>query len=173
MLKKKKQEETSYSDRDLPVGVERIRIVRGDDGQFSAQWDGHTALVRVNRCFPWSRPDEYVSLRDIDDREVALVHDTNQLDPGSREALAQALAEESFVFEVTRIDSIAEEFEIRNWRVQTRQGSRTFQTRRDAWPLKVGRGGYIVRDVCGDLFHIDDPKQLDAASRKRLAAYID
>ena len=161
-----------YADA-IPVAPERVRVRRGDDGQFTATWDGHTAVVYVCRSFPWTEPGRYISLRDDKDREIALVGHLDELVEDSRAAVELALAEAAFVLEITRIDDLQEEFEIRNWRVQTRQGPRTFQTRRDDWPRKVGRGGLLVRDVAGDLFHIADPSELDPASRKRLAVYVD
>ena len=62
--------------------------------------------VVVRRCFPWSEPGRYVSLRDADQAEVALVRDPADLTPASREALGLAMAEAGFVFEVTRDDVV-------------------------------------------------------------------
>ena len=67
----------------------------------------------------------------------------------------------SFVMDIERVDSIEEEFEIRNWRVVTRQGPRTFQTRRDEWPREMPHGGVFIRDVAGDLYRVADPEALD------------
>jgi hypothetical protein len=83
------------------------------------------------------------------------------------------LAEAAFGLEVTHVDSIEEEFEIRNWRVRTRQGPRTFQTHRDEWPRAVDGGGFLVHDVAGDLFRIPPDAELDEESRKRLRVYVD
>lgn len=148
-------------------------VRRRDDGQFEAAWDDQSAVVRVIRCFPWSEPQRFISLRDYDENEIALIADLDRLDADSRRAVEAALAEAAFVLEVTRIDSIEEEFEIRNWHVQTRQGPRTFQTHRDEWPRAVDGGGYLVHDVAGDLFRIPPADRLDEASRKRLRVYVD
>ena len=75
--------------------------------------------------------------------------------------------------EVERIVEVDEEVEIRIWRVETRQGPRTFQTRLDDWPSEVPGGGIVIRDVAGDLYHVRDPEQLDATSRKWLWAFVD
>ncbi len=162
-----------YSEADLPVAPKRVQVKRDADGQYTASWDTFSAVVRVNRCFPWTNPERYISLRDDKDQEITLIGQLADLDMDSRAAVEQALAEAGLVLEITRLDLLEEEFEIRNWKVQTRQGPRTFQTRRDEWPRKVGRGGLLVRDVAGDLFHIADANALDRASRKHLEAYID
>jgi len=99
------------------------------------------------------------------------VADVRELDAASRAALERALAEAGFVLEVERVTSIEEEFELREWQVQTRQGPRSFQTRLDDWPRQTPGGGLLVRDVAGDLYHVPDPETLDAQSRKLLWAF--
>jgi hypothetical protein len=77
------------------------------------------------------------------------------------------------VFEVTRVVDIDEEIEIRNWLVETRQGSRRFQTHLDDWPRELPGGGMLVRDVAGDLYHLVNPKGMDKGSRELLWAFVD
>ena len=143
------------------------------DGRLWARVGDFYGPVRPTRCFPWSEPDRWVSLRDAEGDEVALVEDPRALDDASREALEAALRETAFVFDVTRIVAIEEEVEIRTWTVQTQQGLRRFQTARDAWPRELPTGDYLVRDVAGDLYRIGDPEQLDAESRRHLWAFVE
>ncbi|HYT64648.1 MAG TPA: DUF1854 domain-containing protein, partial [Gemmatimonadales bacterium] len=84
-----------------------------------------------------------------------------------------ALAVAGFVFAVTRLLEIDEEVEIRHWRVETRQGPRTFQTRLDDWPRMLPHGGLLIRDLAGDLYHLADPERLDRKSRDLLWAFVD
>ena len=67
---------------------------------------------------------------------------------------------------VTRIISLNEDFEIRNWHVETRQGSRHFQTRLNEWPYEVPGGGLLIKDLAGDLYYVADPESMDKNSRK-------
>jgi hypothetical protein len=129
--------------------------------------------VVVRPCFPWSESRRYISLRDDQHDEVALVKDPAELDAASRSALEQALAEAGFLLEVTRVLDVEEEVEIRHWRVETRQGARSFQTRLDDWPRSLPDGGFLIRDVAGDLYHIAAPEALDAKSRELLWAFVD
>ena len=150
-----------------------LRLEERGDGRLWAVRGGDERAVTVRRLFPWSMPARYVSLRDEGDNEVALVRDVTDLDSESEAVLRQALAEAGFVLEVMRIIEIDEEIEIRNWRVETRQGSRTFQTKLDDWPRELPGGGVLIPDVAGDLYLVSDPTALDAASRKLLWAYVD
>jgi hypothetical protein len=63
--------------------------------------------------------------------------------------------------------------EIRSWKVETRQGPRSFQTRLDDWPMDVPGGGIVIRDVAGDLYHVAEPEKLDRRSRTWLWAFVD
>src|SRR5579862_1664126 len=141
------------------------RIERCTDGQLVVIKDGKSVPTRAFKCFPWSEPHRFISLRDDKNNELLLVNDLAQLDPESRKALELALLETGFVLDIVRIDAIEDEYEIRNWKVMTRQGARTFQTEKDAWPRPVPGGGLLVRDVAGDLFHVQ-PETLDPASSK-------
>ncbi|MBV9879058.1 MAG: DUF1854 domain-containing protein [Gemmatirosa sp.] len=143
------------------------------DGHLVAEIDGAAVTVRVRQCFPWSEPCRHLSLRDGEDREVALVEDPARLPPGSRAALEQALAEAGFVLQVTQVRSIDEEVEIRHWHVETAQGARSFQTRLDEWPLALPDGALLIRDVAGDLYRLPAPAEMDRASRALLWAFVD
>jgi hypothetical protein len=144
-----------------------------DDGRLWAWRDGKRQAVKATRCFPWSEPGRFVSLRDGDGKEVALVTDPRELDEGSRGALETALSEAGFIFEVAEILDVDEEVEIRTWTVRTRQGVRRFQTARDAWPRQLPSGDYLVRDVAGDLYRITAPERLDAQSQRHVWAFVE
>jgi len=154
-------------------GRDGLTLERRADGQLWAELNGVRRAVRVHRCFPWSEPGHFLSLRDADNEEFALVASPDDLDEPSRLALEAALVEAGFVLEVMRITDVDEEVEIRTWKVETRQGARTFQTRLDDWPAEVPGGGIVIRDVAGDLYHVVSPDDLDARSRKWLWAFVD
>ncbi len=150
-----------------------LRLAHRSDGQLWATRDQEECVVRVRRAFPWSEPARFISLRDALDREFALVAEPAALDPISRRALDAALAAAGFVFAVTAVREIEEEVEIRTWRVVTRQGARTFQTRLDDWPRTLPEGGLLIRDVAGDLYRIEHLAALDEGSRELLWAFVD
>jgi hypothetical protein len=150
-----------------------LRLERRADGQLWAVLGLEATPVWVHRCFPWTAPGRFVSLRDKEEEEVALVRDLSELEPESRRALQSALLEAGFVLEVERVESIEDEIEIRTFRVRTRQGSRRFQTLRDEWPRPMPGGGILLRDVAGDLYLVRDPQSLDRASRERLWPLLD
>ena len=148
-------------------------LTAGPDGRLRVEHQGQVTPVVVRRCFPWSEPARYVSLRDDENVEVALIDDPARLDEQSRQVLEAALAAAGFLLEVTRVESVEEEIEIRHWEVDTRQGERTFQTRLDDWPRILPGGGVLIRDVSGDLYHIPAPESLDRKSRELMYSFVD
>ena len=150
-----------------------LRLEERGDGRLWAVRGGDECAVTVRRLFPWSMPARYVSIRDEENNEVALVRDVTDLDSESSAVLQRALAEAGFVMEIVRVIEIDEEIEIRNWSVETCQGPRTFQTKLDDWPRELPGGGMLIPDVGGDLYLVSDPTALDPASRKLLWAFVD
>lgn len=151
---------------------EAVRLRNAPDGRLIVFTERGPVTVRVRQCFPWSEPHRHLSLRDAEDREVALVEDPAVLGAASREALERALAEAGFVLDVTRVVSIDEEVEIRQWEVETRHGQRSFQTHLDDWPRQLPDGGLLIRDVAGDLYRLT-VTELDRKSRDLLWAFVD
>jgi hypothetical protein len=154
-------------------GSTELVLRNSGDGRLFAIVDGEAVAVRLRQCFPWSEPHRHLSLRDEDDEEVALVEDPTALPSGSRRAIELALAEAGFVLEVVRVLSIDEEVEIRQWKVETKHGPRSFQTHLDDWPRALPMGGLLIRDVGGDLYLLAAPEALDKRSRELLWAFVD
>jgi hypothetical protein len=159
--------------RYAPPGCDPVALRRGADGRLYAGEGDAARPVVVRRCFPWSEPARYISLRDDRHREVALVRDPLELTTASRLALLEAMAEAGFLFEVTRVLAIEEEVEIRHWQVETRQGPRSFQIRLDDWPRPLPGSGFLIRDVAGDLYRLPQPDTMDGRSRELLWAFVD
>ena len=150
------------------------QLKTSSDGRLLLERSSETAIaVSVKRCFPWSEPLAWLSLRDDEGRELELVESAEALEPSSRAALMTALAEASFVFAVEKILTVVEEFELRTWRVLLQEGERIFQTRLNAWPRELAGGGLLIQDIGHDLYLIKDPEALDADSQRLLWAYVD
>src|SRR5689334_10103041 len=157
----------------IRIENDALTLRNAGDGRLMALVDGSLVPVRLRQCFPWTEPTRHLSLRDADDEEIAFVADPAELTPSSRDALERALADAAFVLDVRRVVSVDEEVEIRQWRVETAQGARAFQTHLDDWPRMLPDGALLIRDVAGDLYRIPDAKALDARSRELLWAFVD
>ena len=158
---------------DEPTSIHGLTLRTAVDGRLVVVIDDRSVAVRLRQCFPWSEPGLHLSLRDDEDREVAIIDDPAHLEDESRLALEHAVAEAGFVLEVTRVIDIDEEVEIRQWVVETEQGGRSFQTHLDDWPRILPSGGLLIRDVAGDLYRFSSPSTMDKKSRELLWAFVD
>lgn len=150
-----------------------LRLTRTQDGRTVASRDGVESIVHVTTCFPWSAPGTYLSLRDDEGHEVALIPSMETIDAESRTVLLQALHDATFAFEITGVVLVRKEFEIRHWDVTCAEGHRVFQTHVDDWPRHLPPKGLLVTDVAGDVYRIADWTRLDAQSKKQLAMFVD
>jgi len=150
-----------------------LRLTRASDGRTVASRGGTQWTVHVTNCFPWSAPGTYLSLRDDDGHEVALIPSMDDIDTDSREILQQALRDAAFAFDVTAVTLVKKEFEIRFWDVNCAEGRRVFQTHVDDWPRQLPPNGLLITDVAGDVYRIADWTALDKQSQKQLAMFVD
>jgi hypothetical protein len=150
-----------------------LTLEKRRDGRLWALLAERAAPVKLRRCFPWTFPERYISLQTEKNEELAFISNPEELDAASRAALAQALSEVGFVFVITRVYSVEEDFELRCFKVETPQGPRAFQTALDAWPRETPDGGVLIEDVAGDVFRIEDAGSLDALSRELVWELVD
>ena len=145
----------------------------GADGRLQCKAGEAWVPVRVARCFPWLSAAGFLSIRDKDGKELALVENPDDLESLSQKALELALTASASCLEIRKIRRIGQDIELRVWEVVTTAGDRKFQTELDTWPEPVPGGGWIVRDITGDLYRIPRPEGLDVASRRLLWAFLD
>jgi hypothetical protein len=150
-----------------------LTLEKRRDGRLWALLAERAAPVKLRRCFPWTFPERYISLQTEQNEELAFVSDPKELDAASQAALSQALSEAGFVFLITRVYSVEEDFELRCFKVDTPQGPRAFQTALDAWPRETPDGGLLIEDVAGDVFRIEDAGSLDTRSRELVWELVD
>lgn len=156
-----------------PASAAVFRLEQRIDGKLWLIQGDQEIAVELVRCFPWSEPERFLSLRDAEGEERAFVNNLEELEPASRAALAENLRRAAFMLEVVEILSVEDDFELRSFCVRTAQGERRFQTALDAWPEKLPDGALLLQDVHGDLYRVGAPSGLDEKSQKLLWALVD
>lgn len=130
------------------------------------------ADARLARCFPWTMPEGYVSVRDAEGKEVALLDTLAALDAVSRQVVQEELRDKVFHPKIRRVLRHRREFDITSMTVETDRGEATFQFmgREDVRLLSPVRA--LFRDVDGNTYEVEDLTKLDPASRKHLRLYF-
>ena len=137
----------------------------GDGLTVRAPGLGERRNVRVEPCYPLSRPERFLVFRDSEGVELGMLEDMSDLSSAAREALTVELGKQRFVPVITAVNAIYQEFHIPIWEVQTDRGPRQLSLRspHDAHRLPDNR--VYVRDAEGNGYLILDLTMLDSVSR--------
>ena len=128
--------------------------------------------ARVARCFPWTSPDEYVSIRDAKGNELLLLRSLDEVPPAVREVLTGQLSKAAFTPRIRRVQSVKREFGVTNIAAETDRGETTFQIRSRDDVRMLGPGRALFRDADGVTYELPDFDALDPASRKHLRTFF-
>src|SRR5690606_6122928 len=90
--------------------------------------------VRAYRCFPISRPSEFIALwtgnSALEHEEIGVIRRLKELGPSSRLAVEHELSKRYFIHYIRSIRSIREDVGFLTWNVETDKGPMEFITRR-------------------------------------------
>jgi len=129
--------------------------------------DGREASkdCRILRCFPWSMPYQYISIRDKDGTELLLIPELASAPDSLRNIVEAELETQELIPAIHKIHSVDDTFEVVVWRVDTNSGPVEFQTRHDEDVRLLDGRRIVFRDHRGMLFEIPSLDQLDSKSR--------
>jgi hypothetical protein len=138
-----------------------------------AFWELHVSAagreftnLRPRRVFPLSGRADYVSFLDEKGREVLLLAHPRRLDRESRHALEKALERTYYTAKILRVDGMREAMGVTQWDVLTDHGHARFEVVDREQHIRHLRGGrYVIADVDGNRFEIEDVRQLDKRSQ--------
>jgi len=131
--------------------------------------------VAVHRCFPFSAPDEYISIRESDEssQEIGLIQKLDDWDHDTQAMLREQLELRYFNPKITRIKHVREEYGYAYWDVGTDRGDCRFVVRMGSGTvIHIGSGRYMVTDVDGNRFKIPNIHTLSPQEMKKLDMFI-
>lgn len=161
-----------------------IRWITGDNAVFTATGGGFLKLefagktyprIAVHRCFPFSDPDRYISIREPegDGREIGLIDDLTALPTATQSLLRDQLALRYFIPKILKVRDIKDEYGYSYWDVQTDRGDCRFTVRTGGSNVyAIGHNRYLVNDLDGNRFEIPDLYALTPKEIKKLDLYI-
>jgi hypothetical protein len=129
--------------------------------------------IQIAACFPWSHPQQFISLRDDKGHELCLIEALDELEAERRRLVEEELALRNFLPRVLEIKSIADQMEFFHWEVITTAGARSFLTRRHERPRQLRNGQMLIKDICNDIYVVSRSEDMDPKSLKLLWVYLD
>ena len=157
-------------------GAARIARIERDDASLLVvhlrDYGDPIVDAKVARCFPWSVPDCYISIRNPDGKEISLLESLDDLDADSRAVVEEELSDRVFNPKIRGVSKYKREFGVTSVTAETDRGEVTFQlrSRDDVQVLSPTRA--LFRDADGIIYELPDLTKLDPASQKRLQQYF-
>ncbi len=158
-------DDNPFAVRFLDPKTLRLFHVSDDDAtvRLTLAGDRSWREVRIARAFPFSDPDRYIGLRDGDDKDIGILTTLIGLDGESLRIIEEELERRYFTPKVERVISVAEEFGVVTWEVDTDRGPRRFLVRnlRDS-TFPLGPNRLMMTDTDGNRYEIPDVRAVGA-----------
>ena len=149
-----------------------VRITENDGIFVDVQFFGSDEILKEiepHKLFPKSGGNKYVALLDSNGEQIAVIRDTANLLPESREVVEKALKEYYMIPRITRFIEMTTKFKIWMWTAETDHGIIKFEIRNhlnSVKPLYDGR--VLITDANDNRYEIPDYRLLDKKSRKMI-----
>ena len=156
-----------------PARIERVE--RNAAGQLVVHLAGRDQPVvdaKAARCFRWSMPQSYISIRDAEGRELALLETLDELDQASRRILIDELRDRIFNPKITAITDHKSDFGVTSITADTDRGRVTFQIRGSDDVRILSPKRALLRDIDGNTYELVDLSALAPKSRRFLERYF-
>ena len=129
--------------------------------------------VQLSRALPFSAPEQYICVADMDNKEVAVLESLEAFDPWQKELLEAELGIRYFYPIVTQVKSIKEKMGSYYLDLAIGEYKKTIAIKDISKNLKqLGGGRIVLTDVDGNRFMIPDVYQIQKKSLQALEPYL-
>ena len=129
--------------------------------------------LEPKRLFPFSNPEEYITLVNDDKKEAAVIRRLSDLSEESRRAIDECFAEIYMIPKIKRVLHSEAKFGVLTFTMDTDRGVITFRVRNYNSDIKkLDDGRMLFRDSDDNRYEIQDVSKLDKHSLHVLFPYI-
>ena len=131
--------------------------------------------VGVYRTFPVTQPEEFISIREADEkaREIGVIEKLSELSPEQAKMLKEQLDLRYFTPEITKIFDIKTEYGYGYFHVMTTYGECRFTIHNGGSSvISLTDTRIVINDLDGNRFEVPDIMKLTVAERKKLDLFI-
>ena len=164
--------------------VLNMRFLTSENAAFRRTEGGFLALkfeekdyerVGVYLTFPLTNPDEFISIREADEKakEIGIIRSIQDLGREEQEMIREQVRLRYFMPIIRKVLDVKDEYGYANWQVTKEFGSCRFTTHMggDA-VVNLGEARYQVTDIDGNRYEIPDLYSLSVMERKKLDLFI-
>ena len=150
------------------------RFYRGERGFLGLELDGRDyRRVQLSRALPFTAPEHYICVMDMDNNEIAVLESLELLDAPAQQLLREELDIRYFYPEVTQVKSVKEKMGSYYIELCIGTHEKTVAVKDISKNLKqLGGGRLIVTDVDGNRFAIPDVYAIQKKSLRMLEPYL-
>lgn len=155
---------------------ENARFQRTPGGFLSLEAGGKNyARVGVYLTFPLTEPEEFISIRETDEKakEIGLIERLADFPEDQREMLREQIRLRYFMPVITKILDVKDEYGYAYWNVATTFGACRFTTQMSGDAVvHLGESRLLVTDIDGNRYEIPDFYRLGVMERKKLDLFM-
>lgn len=133
---------------------------------------GHINIIRT---FPFSAPDEYLSVRELEkaQEEIGIIESLNDFDEATKVLINKQLEIRYFMPKILKLYSIKEEYGYTYWSVLTDKGKCKFTSASGSSGAVIEDGNrVIIKDSDENRYEIEDITTLSSKEMKKLDLYL-
>lgn len=133
------------------------------------------ARVGVYLTFPLTNPEEFISIREADEKakEIGIIEKLSDLEKDQQEMLREQIKLRYFRPIITKVLDIKDEYGYAYWNVVTSFGACRFTTQMSGDAvIHLSDSRLLVTDIDGNRYEIPDFYQLGIMERKKLDLFI-
>ena len=129
--------------------------------------------LEPKRLFPFTHPNEYVTLVTDEKKEQAVIRDLAELSEESRKAINDCFAEIYMIPKIQRVVHSETKFGVLNFQMETDRGPVFFRVRNSHSDIKkLDDGRMLFRDSNDNRYEIPDLSKLDKGSIHWLFSFL-
>ena len=164
--------------------VLQMRFLTKENAVFARTEGGFLALktgdkeydrVGVYLTFPLNKPEEYISVREADEKakEIGLIQSLKDLGQEEQDMIREQIRLRYFLPVIRKVLDVKDEYGYAYWHVQTDFGVCRFTTHMggDA-VVNLGEARYQITDIDGNRYEIPDFYALSVMEKKKLDLFI-
>nr|WP_296460807.1 DUF1854 domain-containing protein [uncultured Acetatifactor sp.] len=133
------------------------------------------ARVGVYLTFPLTNPEEFISIREADEKakEIGIIEKLSDIEKDQQEMLREQIKLRYFRPIITKVLDVKDEYGYAYWNVVTSFGACRFTTQMSGDAvIHLSDSRLLVTDIDGNRYEIPDFYQLSVLERKRLDLFI-
>ena len=159
---------------------ENTEFYENQSGLLMMKYNGEDmGRVSVRRLFPLKHEQEFLSVckenfsRNDKNEEIGIIRLLSEFEDNQAQMVKNELKRRYFIPEITRVETVSEEFGHTSWKVETNAGKREFTVEDMASNLiRLSENSVILVDVYGNRYLFADIKKLGDKTMQTLEIWI-